>query len=231
MGNENVSLKPHNPADVHTVEVLNRRRLSKTTFEIELSRPRSFEFKAGQTIRLIHQSVERYYSLVSIPTDPIFKLCVQNIPGGQFSPILAHAEKGFQVQMTGPHGYFTFKPSNRIPVMISTGTGVAPFVSFARSGITGFIFFQQAASQRELYYRSDFQGITLNHILCLPGASAAENPMPELFRGRISDCVRKYLPRGRYDFYLCGERRMIRDVTLLIDEVYRESRVYTEVFY
>ena len=31
--------------------------------------------------------------------------------------------------------------------------------------------------------------------------------------------------------FLCGEREMIRGVTLLVDERFPGSRVYTEVFY
>ena len=231
MGKETVSIPPDNPAAILTVELLKRRWLSKNAFEIELSSPTSFEFKAGQTILLIHKSIKRYYSLLSTPNDPNLTLCVQHLPEGQISSALANAEIGFQLNLTGPHGYFTFKPSIRMPVFIATGTGIAPFVSFARSGVTDFALLHQAISADELYYQSYFHKITPKYFACLSEAPVAESSFPNLFGGMVSECIRKNLRPGSYDFYLCGEREMIREVTLLVDEIYPESRVYTEVFF
>ena len=221
----------HDPDMIQSVELLNRRWLSKKAFEIELSRPHSFKFKAGQTISLMHESLKRYYSLISAPIDPTITLCLQHIPGGKLSPILAEAETGFRLEMTGPHGYFTFTPSFRRPVFISTGTGIAPFISFARSGITEFTLFQQAASAEEFYYQSYFRTMATRYFSCFPEAPTAELSLPNPFCGTISDCLRKNLQPGSYDFYLCGDREMIRNVTLLIDEIYPDSRVYTEIFF
>ena len=231
MAKETVSIPPENPGAIQAVELLHRRWLSKKAFEIELSRPPSFEFKAGQTILLIHQSIKRYYSLLCAPSDPNLTLCVHHLPEGRLSSVLAIAEIGFQLKVTGPHGYFTFKPSSRKPVFIATGTGIAPFVSFARSGVTDFTLLHQAISTDELYYRSYFHKITSKYFSCLLEAPITESLLPGLFCGKISECIRKNLRPGSYDFYLCGEREMIREVILLIDEMYPESRVYTEVFY
>jgi ferredoxin-NADP reductase len=225
------STTPDNPGAIQTVELLQRRWLSKNAFEIELSRPPSFAFKAGQTILLIHKSIKRYYSLLSTPKDPNLTLCVHHLPEGQLSSVLARAEIGFQLKLTGPHGYFTFNSSSRMPVFIATGTGIAPFVSFARSGVADFTLMHQAISADELYYQSFFHEITPKYFSCLSEAPIPESLFPNLFCGKISECIRKNLRPGSYDFYLSGEREMILDVTLLIDEIYAESRVYTEVFY
>jgi ferredoxin-NADP reductase len=226
-----VLMPPDNPAAIQTVELLQRRWLSKKVFEIELSRPPSFEFKAGQTILLIFESVKRHYSLISAQNDPNLTLCLRHLPEGPLSSVLAIAEIGFQFKLTGPHGYFTFEPSGRMPVFMATDTGIAPFVCFARSGITDFTLFHQAISADELYYQSYFHNITPKYFPCLSEASMAESSFPNLFGGKISECIRNNLRPGSYDFYLCGEREMIRDVTLLVDEIYPESRVYTEVFF
>jgi hypothetical protein len=55
--------------------------------------------------------------------------------------------------------------------------------------------------------------------------------LSNFFGGKISECIRKKLPPGSYDFYLCGERETIQDVTRLVDEIYPASRLYTEVFF
>ena len=98
MGKETASIPPDNPAAIHTVELLHRRWLSKYAFEIGLSRPPSFEFKAGQTILLIQASIKRYYSLLSTPNDPNLSLCEHHLPEGQLSSVLASAQIGFQLK-------------------------------------------------------------------------------------------------------------------------------------
>ena len=226
-----MSTWPHNPAAIQTVEILQRRWLSKNAFEIELSRPPSLDFKPGQTIRFIHESLERYYSLLSTPDDSNLAICVGIFPQGNFSAFLANAKIGIQLNLTGPHGYFTFKPSSRRSVFVATGTGIAPFVSFARSGITEFTLLHQAISADELHYQSYFHKITSKYFPCLPEVPITAPSLPNIFSGRIAECIRKNLDPGSYDFYLCGDREMIQNVTLLVDQRYPESRVYTEVFY
>ena len=156
-----LSTTPDNPSAIQSVELLQRRWLSKNAFEIELTRPPAFKFKAGQTICFIHESMERYYSLLSTPEDPTLVLCVYFVPRGSFSPILADAEIGTPFSITGPHGYFTFNRSERAPVFVATGTGIAPFVSMGRSGIADFILLHEVEWAEDLYYQDLFRKIAL----------------------------------------------------------------------
>jgi len=222
---------PNNPGAIQTVELLQRRWLSKYAFEIELTRPPGLEFKAGQTICFIHEALKRHYSLISTPDDPTLVFCIYHVPQGKFSPVLADARIGSPFQVSGPYGYFTFSPSERAPIFIATGTGIAPFVSFARSGVTDYALLHQAISADELYYRTYFQKNTPRYFPCLVEPPITEYRPSNFFCGKISECIRKNLRPGSYDFYLCGEREMIQDVTRLVDEIYPESRLYTEVFF
>ena len=231
MGTEMQSPPPEDTRRVETTKILKRQWLSKNVFEIELSRPASFEFEAGHTIRFIHQSIERYYSLLSTPNDATLKLCVQHVSEGRFSPILANVEIGSRFEITGPHGYFTLKPSPREPVFVATGTGIAPFVSIARSGIKKFTLFHEARNAEELYYQSVFKKIKATYHPCLPSPESAIQRPEGIFQGHVANCIKANLPRKTYDFYLCGHREMIRNVTLLVDDRYTGSFVYTEVFF
>jgi len=211
--------------------LISRRWLSKKAFEIELSRPSGFQFTAGQTIRFDHGDIGRYYSLVSAPSDSTLALCVRFIEGGSFTPTLATADIGTRFQVTGPCGYFTFNTSPRPPVFVATGTGVAPFVSMARSGVRDFTLLHGVSSAEDLYYEHFLRDITNSYISCISGPDSDEQMLPGKFRGWVSDYIRKHLSRGEYDFYLCGRDEMVRDVTLLIDEGFPGSRVYVEVFF
>jgi hypothetical protein len=68
-------------------------------------------------------------------------------------------------------------------------------------------------------------------VQCMSGPIPEEQLSPGRFQGRVSDYIRKKLPRTEYDFYLCGRDEMVRDVTLLIDDCFPGSRVFNEVFY
>jgi NAD(P)H-flavin reductase len=215
-------------AENYPSELIERRWLSNNSFEIILTKPKNFEFLPGQWIRLIHHAVERDYSLVSTPTDPNLALCIRNIEGGMLSPGLSNAPVGSHFNFNGPHGYFTFRPSARPPIFVATGTGLAPFVSMARANVTGFILLHGVKTASDIYYTSVFKSAAKQYVPCI--SESAKLP-GKYFRGRVTDYVRNNLAPGRYDFYLCGRREMIRDVTFLVDEKFPGSLIFTETFY
>ena len=218
-------------ASPFTTELLRRSWLSEKSFEIELSRPATFQFRPGQRIRLLHRGLERDYSLLSRPDSPRLGLCVRHVPAGLVSSLLAAADIGTSLTFTGPHGYFTFQRSPRPPVFVATGTGVAPFLSMTRSGVAGFTMLHGVRTTEELYYRSDFGAAASLYVPCLSHPLPGSVLPPGVYRGWVSGYLRGHLPPGAYDFYLCGRREMIRDVTLLVDERFPDSLVYAEIFY
>ena len=214
-----------------SVELLSRRWLTKNAFEIELTRPASFNFNPGQMIAFHHKSIKRYYSPISTPNHATLELCVHRVKEGAFSSILASADIGTVFQLSGPHGYFTFKPSPRTAVFVATGTGIAPFISMARSGIAGFIVFHEVDAIKELLYQPELRHVALNYHPCKTQAQEGDISVSDLFYGKITDCINKWLAESPYDFYLCGHREMILEVTRLVDMRYSGSLVYTEVFF
>ena len=49
--------------------------------------------------------------------------------------------------------------------------------------------------------------------------------------GEAASFIEKNLKPASYDFYLCGERKMVRKVTLLVGERFAGTYVCIEVFY
>jgi ferredoxin-NADP reductase len=214
--------------EVYTTELLERHWLSDKTFEAVLSRPAGFEFTPGQRIRLLNQSLERDYSLVNGTADMHLVLCVRNVSGGEFSPLLATAAIGTRFELTGPHGYFVYRKSTRCPVFVATGTGIAPFAALARSGVSGYLLLHGVRQEKDLYYASVLRPKARRYVACLtedPSSTAGS------FCGRVSDYLATQLESDAYDFYLCGREEMIRDVTWLVDDHFPGSLVYTEIFY
>lgn len=215
--------------------IAGRRWLSQDTFELRLNRPPEFSFTPGQFIRFIASGEagavqERDYSLISLPSDPEIALLVRDTGTGGFSSFLGAAKPGTSLRFTGPHGYFTYRRTGRPAVFVATGTGLAPFVSMARSGAAGFLLLHGVRAASDLYYESLFRIHPCRYVPCLSGAGAAD-ARPGGFPGRVTAYLEGRIPPGEYDFYLCGRGEMIREATLLIDERFPGSRVYSEMFY
>lgn len=208
--------------------MIDRRWLSKRTFEIRFSKPSSYIIRSGQRIRIYYQSMERDYTPVSAPEDPEIAFCIRKVDSGIFTPLLSTAEIGTRFDISMPEGYFTFKPSRRPPVFVATGTGIAPFCSMVRSGVTGFTLLHGVDSPQDLYYQLKLEPVADLYVACI--SSEHQSPS-EYFRGRVTDYLKKHLPPAKYDFYLCGRREMIREVTWLVDERFPGSLLYSELFY
>jgi ferredoxin-NADP reductase len=144
------------------------------------------------------------------------------------SSVLSSVDIGTKITFSGPFGYFVFQSVQRKPIFVATGTGIAPFCSMLRSGIRDVILLHGARNPEELYYASEIQKSANHYVACL---SEAANNHTDYFPGRVTDYLQKELPRDIYDFYLCGGGEMIRDVTLLVDERFPGSYIYTEPFY
>ena len=212
---------------IYTSELLQRSHLSAGTLELTYSRPRNFTFQPGQRIRLCDSDQERDYSLANAPPDPSLRLCIRVVPEGSFSKKLHSAAIGSHVSFTGPRGHFVFRSTKRPAVFVATGTGAAPFASMARANVQGFTMLHGVRSPDELIYPDLFQTAASAYIPCISGKPSAAY----LYPGRVTDYIEQQLPPGTYDFYLCGRREMVRDVTWLIDDRFSDSRIYTEIFF
>jgi NAD(P)H-flavin reductase len=209
-------------------ELIDRRWLSKKTFEIKLSKPSSYIIKAGQRVRIYYQTMERDYTPISAPADPDITVCIRKVDTGKFTPVLSTADIGTRFDISRPEGYFTFKPSPLPPVFVATGTGIAPFCSMVRSGVTGFTLLHGVDSPQNLYYQSELESAADLYIPCISRECQSSD---EYFRGRVTNYLQEHLPAAQYDFYLCGRREMIREVTWLVDERFPGSFIYSEQFY
>ncbi|MFZ5516507.1 MAG: ferredoxin--NADP reductase [Candidatus Zhuqueibacterota bacterium] len=220
------------PSDTaFSTKITRRRWLSESTFELTLSSPNHFTFEPGQRIRLIHNSMERDYSLTSAPSEPVLTVCIRKVEGGLFSTALSQLSEGTSLEFTGPHGYFTFKPSAQVPVFIATGTGIAPFVSMRRSLRIRPIMLHGARAVSGLFFSEVFRAVSGQYIPCLTAPVDAHGQLIGAFLGRVTDYLRSQLPRENYDFYLCGNSEMIRDAIFIIDQHFSGSLVYTEIYY
>ena len=219
-----------NTADAFTSRLISRQWLTEQALEIELARPPSFDFIPGQCIRLAYKEIERYYSISSAPSEQTIRICAVCPEDENSSAWLADAKTDTRIVISGPVGYFTFAPSERSVVFVATGSGIAPFLSMARSGVNGFTMFQEVTGADELYYDSFFRTVAKQYTPCLMEGSETPKMPPDTFGGSAAECLQNQLSPACYDFYLCGRQEMIRDVTHTVDKYFPDSFVFKEVF-
>jgi benzoate/toluate 1,2-dioxygenase reductase subunit len=100
-----------------------------------------------------------------------------------------------------------------------------------RSGVRDFLLLHGVRTPEDLAYEDLFRSAAGEVVPCLTGQGSGQSPRPGTFPGRVTAYLEANLPRRAYDFYLCGREEMIRDATLLVDEAFPGSRVYSEIFF
>ena len=214
------------PSPRFSSRLLGRAWLSARAFELELERPPVFSFRAGQSIRVFAGGEGRDYSLSSGPASGSLRLCIRLVDGGAVSSVLAEASVGSPVGFTGPHGVFTIAPSPRPVVWAATGVGIAPFLSMARDGAAGFTLLHGVREGVDLFHRDELRACASRYVACV-----SRETVPGCYSGRVTAWASANLPPAAYDIFLCGNRRMVRDFLVLVDERFPGSRVFTEIFY
>ena len=204
--------------------------IAPNILEVSMQRPAGFSFLPGQFVRFIMDGYQRDYTLVSHPDDDTIVFCMALIKGGRFSNTIVKARAGDRFQFSGPHGHFIFQSAAHQPVFVATGTGVAPFVAFCRSGVNSALLLHGVPNPDQLIYRHLLEPCLNTYVACVSRAFDASGRLKRAFAGRVTAYLETMLKPDAYDFYLCGQRAMIKDVTALIDDRFGGSRVFIENF-
>jgi benzoate/toluate 1,2-dioxygenase reductase component len=213
-----------------TAHLMTRRWLAPGILELRLARPAGLTFVPGQFLRFVMDGYERDYTLVSSPEAATIDFCIALVDQGRFSRDILRADIGTAFQLCGPQGYFAFQGSANPAVFVATGTGVAPFVAFARSGVHDALLLHGVRAPGGLIYRSLLQSRLRGYVACISRPVEAVSDLAPTFSGRVTRYLNSELRPGVYDFYLCGRPAMIRDVTRVIDEKFSDSRLFVEAY-
>ena len=196
-----------------------------------------FRFAAGQYATLGVQTpdklVERPYSIVSAPYEPELEFFVELVPEGELTPLLYKLQVGDEMTMRKvAKGRFTLdtKSGRANHLLLCTVTGIAPFVSYARSlykdwkegrfsGEHKLYLIEGASRSWEFGYCEEMGRIAgevpwLNYVATV--SRPWEDPNWQGETGRVEDLIRKYadqwgLTPSDTAGYLCGNPQMIEN--------------------
>lgn len=220
-------------AQLATVKIERRLDMTPEHFKIWLERPPDFPFRPGQYCTIGSGGIERPYSIVSAPREPLLELFIERIepPLGQLTPLLHELGVGDSVTIRPrAKGTFQLRAGYRHHVLIATVTGIAPFVSMLREWIedptadTVFHVLDGASYVDEFCYDDELREMAQAHpsIRFLPTCSRPDDPRNAGWRGtagRVNTIVPGYLADLGADpestcLYACGHPEMIADVRL-----------------
>lgn len=228
-------------------EVLRNEFITPSVFEVDFKIDSdTFHFEAGQFIMVKFNDPEnpeklmsRAYSILSPPENKIVTLCVKLVDGGKGTNYLKNLKINDLVDLTGPYGKFVYKTTKpRMPFFISTGTGIAPYVSMIESEkflsdhpSRGVCLFGVRTSDELLYEYNFSKDQKFEYIATV----SQPDPNWKGFKGRVTHYL-KELPHNYdwtiFDYYICGGNDMIKEVKeILTLKGVPKEQIFQEIYF
>ncbi len=118
------------------INILERRELTADHWLMWIEKPEGFTFKPGQYCTIGAEGIERAYSIASAPHEDRIELFIELVPyeeGGHLTPLLYALNVGDKLSIRPrAKGIFTFNPNFKNHLLVSTVTGVVPYISYIR---------------------------------------------------------------------------------------------------
>jgi ferredoxin--NADP+ reductase len=216
---------------VTSATIVRRVDLTPEHFKIWLRCVEPFTFEPGQYCTLGVDGVERPYSIVSSPREPLLELFVELIPPplGHLTPLLYALKIGDTVTLRPrAKGVFLLRPEFRNHVMVATVTGIAPFVSMLRHWLEGpaddrrMYVLEGASFRDEFGYDDELAALAArdSRVRFVPTCSRPHDPRNVGWNGpvgRVHTLLDRYvrdwdLAPADTCIYACGHPHMIEDL-------------------
>jgi len=212
-------------------------------------------FEPGQYMTIgVHcegKILQRPYSVASSPREAAdgYEMYVRLVPIFKFTTALWRLPVGHRMRMIGPKGKFMLEPEDdRTQLFISTGTGIAPFISMMRTMLIDrsprpVVMLNGVSYEHDLGYRpllEEWQSTGEYPVSYIPTVSRPADPANAGWTGRAgrveanieSVCDELGLTPENTIAYICGNPEMIVTAeTLLLARGFAEEQVKTELYW
>ena len=208
--------------------VIENRHWTEALFSLRVEAP-PLAFEAGQFVRIAldigGERVARPFSFVNPPSDPALEFYGIVVPDGPLSPRLAGLAPGDRLYVApNPAGFLVLSelPEAESLWLISTGTGIAPFLSILRTDALwkryrNVVLVHAVRHERELVYRNLISQLkSVKYISFVsretaPGSLAGRIPAA-VSDGRLEAAAGVRLTESS-QVMLCGNPEMLKDTT------------------
>lgn len=218
--------------------------LTSSLFTLRTTRDPGFRFRAGQFARLgvtkaDGSTVWRAYSMVSSPHDEFLEFFSIVVPGGEFTSELSRLEVGDTLMVDRQaFGFLTLDRfvDGRDLWLLSTGTGIAPFLSILQDfevweKFERIILVYSVREARELAYQALIAELEEREYLAEHAhklqfiTTVTREPHPQALSGRITRLIKNgelervagvAITAEHSRVMLCGNPQMIDDTRNLL---------------
>jgi ferredoxin--NADP+ reductase len=236
-------------------KITRREDFGQGLWMVRVQAPGEFKFAAGQyaTLGVRRPGVqelgtpvpdkwsERPYSIVSSPYEREIEFFFELVPNGELTPLLYGLQTGDEMLMRKvAKGRFTLDTGSgrRNHLLISTVTGVAPFVSYVRTlyrdwkdgrfrGEHTLFLLNGASGSWEFGYHHELLRVA-RETTWLKYVPTVSRPWDDDGwpgeKGRVNDLIRKYTDQWGLDGtnttgYLCGHPQMIENAKEILKRI------------
>ena len=213
------------------------RLIARDIYECRFTRPREFDFRAGQFVLFDVPLLEdianiqtRAFSIASAPSEEELLFVIKLKDGGRASKWVAELlQQGDELRIQGPFGNFLLhtEQSNEL-VFIATSTGIAPFrsqiIDACESGFSRKIdVIFGVRSEEDLFWQKEMELLTQKYSnVFVHFALSAPSESWTGHRGRVQTLVPLIIKDfSRKTVYVCGSPDMTKDVKQLCLEEWK----------
>jgi ferredoxin--NADP+ reductase len=211
--------------------VVQNRHWTESLFSLRVEGVR-LGFQAGQFVRIAldveGERVARAFSFVNPPDDPVLEFYGVIVPQGPLSPRLARLEAGDALHIApNPAGFLVLSeiPDAETLWLVSTGTGLAPFLSILRTEapwrrFRNVVVVHAVRWAKELAYRDLIAATPAKYVSFVsreaaPGSLAGRIPAA-IADGRLEAAAGLALAPATSHVMLCGNPEMLKDVQAVL---------------
>lgn len=190
---------------------------------------RTFDFLPGQVVALsiLPQGPQRLYSLATGCQEDEAGVLFNLAPEGWLTPQLAAVRPGHRIYCSEPFGSFVGMQGPA--VWVANGTGVAPFLSMVRSGLTDHKCLVQGARTRATFYGQEVLAPALGETY---HRCASADSGVGLTPGRLTNFLETQSWAADRPYYLCGSAGMIVEARdILIRRGVPFKNILSEVYF
>lgn len=195
-----------------------------------ISWKRTHSFQPGQVVKITDDIslAPRIYSICSGNDEVELRVLFNIKEDGILTPRLARVIPGMKIWATKPFG--SFKDDKKPAWWIATGTGIAPFYSMFRSGMSeSKTLIHGVRSLNQFYFEDELEWAMGNrYVRC-----CAHEQSCNVFPGRVTRYLEELndLPTN-INYYLCGKALMVVEVRdLLISRGVPYENILAEIYF